>query len=125
MFRNLVSNLPFNPSLVQQVSFYAKRVQQESTLRRIGFSLIALAMFIQMFAIIAPPEKSLAFSDNHIINGLTTKAGILSAWDTPSTDVALIYGKMGLTRADIEKLPNTPNTSIVSDRADYWSIGRN
>ena len=125
MFRNLVSNLPFNPSLVQQVSFYAKRVQQESTLRRIGFGLIALAMFIQMFAIIAPPEKSLAFSDNHIINGLTTKAGILSAWDTPSTDVALIYSKMGLTRADIEKLPNSPNKTIVSDRADYWTIGRN
>lgn len=125
MFRNLISNLPFNPSLVQQVSFYSRRIQEESTLRRIGFGLIALAMFIQMFAIIAPPEKSLAYSDNHIINGLTTKNGILSAWDTPSTDVALIYGKMGLTRADIERLPNTPNASITSDRADYWTIGRN
>lgn len=125
MFRNLISNLPFNPSLVQQVSFYARRVQEESTLRRIGFGLISLAMFIQMFAIIAPPEKSLAYSDNHIINGLTTKNGILSAWDTPSTDVALIYGKFGVTRADIERLPNTPNTTIVSDRADYWTTGRN
>ena len=125
MFRNLVSNLPFNPSLVTQVSFYAKRVQQESSLRRMGFGLIALAMFIQMFAIIAPPEKSLAFSDNHIINGLTTKAGILAAWDNKATDVALIYGKMGLTRADIEKLPNLPNSSVKSTSADWWSIGRN
>lgn len=125
MFRNLISNLPFNPSLLQQVSFYSRRVQQESTLRRIGFALIALAMFIQMFAIIAPPEKSLAYSDNHIINGLTTKSGILAAWDNTSTGVALIYGKFGVTRADIERLSNTPNTSIVSDRADYWTTGRN
>ncbi|NDG28961.1 hypothetical protein EB118_02530 [bacterium] len=125
MFRRLVSNLPFNPSLLQQVSFYAKRVHQESTLRRTGFGLIALAMFIQMFAIIAPPEKSLAFSDNHIINGLTNKSGILSAWDTPSTDVAAIYGKFGLTRADIEALPNSPNTKIVSDKNDWWTTGRN
>lgn len=125
MFRNLISNLPFNPSLVQQVSFYSRRIQEESTLRRIGFGLIALAMFIQMFAIIAPPEKSLAYSDNHIINGLTTKNGILSAWDTPSTDVALIYGKMGLTRADIERLPTNTNATVVSDKADWWTIGRN
>ena len=126
MFRKLISNLPFNPSLVGQVSFYAKRVNEEATVRRAGFALIALAMFIQMFAIIAPPEKSLAASDNHIINGLRTRDDILAAWNRAGSDIPAIYGKFGLTKADIEKLPMNPNTSLKSDSGpDYWTIGRN
>lgn len=125
MFKKLISNLPFNPSLVSQVSFYAKRVHEEASVRRMGFGLIALAMFIQMFAVIAPPEKSLAASDNHIINGLRTRTDILSAWDRKGSDIPSIYGKFGLTRADIEKLPLNPNTTIRSDSSDWWTIGRN
>jgi hypothetical protein len=127
MFKKLVSNLPFNPSLMSQVSFYTRRMQEEATIRRMGFGLIALAMFIQMFAVIAPPEKSLAASDNHIINGLKTKNDILAAWYRKGSDIPSIYGKFGLTKADIEKLPMTPNTTIVSSATgkDYWTIGRN
>jgi hypothetical protein len=126
MFRKLISNLPFNPSLVSQVSFYAKRVNEEATVRRAGFALIALAMFIQMFAIVAPPEKSLAASDNHIINGLKTRSDILAAWDRAGSDIPSIYGKFGLTRTDIEKLPMNPNTTLKSNSGeDWWTIGRN
>jgi len=126
MFKKLISNLPFNPSLLSQVSFYAKRVNQEASVRRMGFGLIALAMFIQMFAVIAPPEKSLAASDNHIINGLRTKSDILAAWDRAGSDIPSIYGKFGLTRTDIEKLPNNPNTTLKSNSGpDWWTIGRN
>lgn len=126
MFRKLVSNLPFSPSLVHQVSFYAKRMHQESSIRRAGFLLIVLAMFIQMFAIIAPPEKSLAASDNHIINGLTTRDGIVAAWNSPGSDIPAIYGTFGVTLEDIKKLPSAPNATIKSgDGTDWWSIGRN
>ncbi len=126
MFKKLISNLPFNPSLVSQVSFYTKRIQQEASVRRMGFGLIALAMFIQMFAVIAPPERSLAASDNHIINGLRTKRDILAAWDRTGSDIPAIYGKFGLTRADINSLPMNPNTTIKSNSGpDYWTIGRN
>lgn len=125
MFRKLVSNLPFNPSLVGQVSFYAKRIHQEASLRRMGFVLVAIAMFIQMFAVIAPPEKSLAASDNHIINGLKTRSDILAAWDRSGSDIPAIYGKFGVSRDDIAKLPMNPNASIKSTSDDWWTIGRN
>jgi hypothetical protein len=125
MFKKLVSNLPFNPSLLSQVSFYAKRVQQEESVRRMGFGLVALAMFIQMFAVIAPPEKSLAASANHIINGLRTRNDILAAWDRAGSDIPAIYGKFGLTRQDIANLPLNPNTVIRSNSGpDWWTIGR-
>lgn len=123
MFKKLVANLPFNPSLITQVGFYTERLKQERSIRRLSFLFIIVAMFIQMFAVIVPPEKSLAASANHIINGLKTRSDILSAWD--GGDVSAIYGAFGVTRADIEALPSNPNTTLFSgDGNDYWTIGR-
>src|SRR5690606_18380925 len=110
MFKKIVKNLPFNPSLLGELSFYAKRMKQEESLRRLGFLFVALAMFIQMFAVMAPPEKSLAYSSDYIINGLRTRDDILRAWDGKTSDknVADIYKKFGLTREDIVNLPYQP-----------------
>ncbi len=125
-FNKLISNLPFNPSLVGQVAFYAKRAHQEATLRRLGFAFIALAMFLQMFAVIVPPERSMAASNDHIINGLKTRTDILKAWDQPGSDIPYIYGKFGLTRQDISNLPEKPNAVLRSNAGpDYWTTGRN
>lgn len=126
MFRKLISNLPFNPSLLGTVSFYAQRMRSEASLRRLGFGFMALAMFIQLFAVMAPPEKSLAYSSDYIINGLRTRDDILRAWDGKTADrnVAEIYQRFGLTRADIEALPMHPNVTVHSNYADYWTIGR-
>lgn len=125
MFRKLVSNLPFSPGLINQVGFYADRLRQERSIRRMGFVFIALTMVVQILAVAVPPERSLASSSNHIINGIKTRNDILSAWDQTGSDIPKIYGAFGVTRADIEKLPNNPNSTVKSTGADYWSIGRN
>jgi len=126
MFRKLISNLPFNPSLLSTVSFYAKRLKQEESIRRIGFGFMALAMFVQMFAVIAPPQKSFALSNDYIVNGLNSRDDLLRAWDGQTSDkyVAEIYSKFGLTRDDIAALPLFPNATVTSTKADYWTIGR-
>ncbi len=69
MFKKLLSNLPFNPSLIGQVAFYAKRMHRESALRRTGLVFVALAFFVQMFAFVSPSEPTLAASPNDILNG--------------------------------------------------------
>lgn len=69
MFRKLISNLPFNPSLIGEVAFYYKRLQREEKLRRVGVMLVVLSFFIQTFAIISPPQATLAESANDIIRG--------------------------------------------------------
>lgn len=125
MFKRLVSNLPYNPSLISQVTFYSKRIKQERFIRRLGFIAIAITMTFQALVVISPPERSLAASSNHIINGLRTRDDILNAWDQPGSDIPAIYESVGLTRADIEALPRTPNVTLKSTDNDYWSIGRN
>lgn len=69
MFKKLLSNLPFNPSLIHQVTFYTKRIKKEKSIRKLGFVFMTLTMFIQMFAILFPPQPTLAESSNDIIRG--------------------------------------------------------
>ncbi len=133
MFNKLVSNLNFNPGLINQVGFYANRIKQENALRRLSFVFIALAMVVQTIAVVAPPQKSLASSSNHIFDGLTTNNSVRSnvnlivgAWD--STDVKDIYGYFGVTKQDIANIANTQSKHVrisSCDGQDWWTTGRN
>lgn len=133
MFNKLVSNLNFNPGLITQIGFYANRIKQENALRRLSFVFIALAMVIQTFAVIAPPQKSLASSSNHIFNGLTTSNSvrgnvnlIVGAWD--SSDIKDIYGYFGVTKQDVANIANTQSKHVrisSCDGQDWWTTGRN
>ena len=107
-FRKMISNLPFNPGRVGEVSFYAKRIKQESSIRRTGFVFIALAMIVQMVAVIAPPQASLASSDRNMIQGTfaPTVEGVLAKYDA-SPFVQAAYTHFGITRDDITKMTPT------------------
>lgn len=69
MINKLISNLPYNPSLVEELAFYGKRLRKEQSVRRIGVILIFLSLLVQLFAAAIPPEKSLAESSNDVIKG--------------------------------------------------------
>ncbi len=125
MFNKLLANLPYNPSAVEELSFYMKRLKKEQSIRRIGFVLVAMSMLVQIFAASVPPQKSMAASSNDIIRGgINTRSELLKAWDKSGSDLPAIYGKFGVTRADIAALPSKPNVTIKSNAHDFWSIGR-
>ena len=126
MFNKLLSNVAVNPSALNQFAFYSKRLRKEQSIRRLGLFFIISSMIVQIFASIIPAEKSLAYSDNHIINGIKTRQDIIKAWDRSGSDVSSIYSKFGVTRQDIMNLPEQPNATIRSTaNNNYWSIGRN
>lgn len=69
MFKKLLSNLPFNPSLISEVGFYAKRLRKESSIRRAGAGFLVLALMVQVIAAAVPSEPTLARSGNDVIPG--------------------------------------------------------
>lgn len=79
MFEKIISNLPYNPSLIKELGFYAHRARKEESLRRLGLVFIVLAFFVQFFAVISPPQPSLAASTNDMINGGFSSIGELVA----------------------------------------------
>lgn len=117
--------MPFNPSLLEQVSFYSKRLRQEESIRRLGFGFMALAMFIQVFAVVVPPQKSLAYSADYIApNGFTSnKSSVLAAWDNPNSDIKAIYSRFGVTRDMIVNLSSSL-VRVNSASGNLWSTGR-
>lgn len=69
MFQKLLSNLPFNPSLIGKVGFYAHRLKKETFVRRLGVVFILAAIGVQLFAMVAPAKPSLAASSNDLKYG--------------------------------------------------------
>lgn len=79
MFENLLANLPYNPSLVHQLGFYAKRMRGEAAVRRTGVVFLVLAFVVQFFAVVAPPQSTVAASNNDLVNGGFTSAAQAAA----------------------------------------------
>jgi fimbrial isopeptide formation D2 family protein len=124
MFKKLLSNLPFNPSLLDQVGFYYGRMRQEAGIRRLGFILIVAAMFVQFVATLYPPQQSLAASPNDVLDGITDKNSILRAWDANTHHARDIYSKFGITRSNIAAINGqSTNSTVNSVSRDFWSVG--
>lgn len=126
MFKKLVSSLPFNPSLLSEVSFYAKRLHQEESLRRAGFVFMAMAMIVQVFAFIYPPQSTLANSPSDIVYGATSKSQIVSALQNNRdalgrTDIQNIYNYYGVTLADVQA---ATSVTVKSRERQYVTTGR-
>lgn len=124
MFKKLISNLPFNPSLIGQVSFYARRLHKEERLRRLGFMMLAVAFFMQLFAVVSPPQLSLAADPNDIIwGGVDSTAKLINAYNTNAHgDVQRIFNQFGVGPDQL----NQARDSSVDTRGanNYYSIGR-
>jgi len=124
MFKKLLSNLPFNPSLIGQVSFYAKRMKRESAVRRSGLVLMALTMVLQVFAVMSPAQPSLAESNNDIIpGGFSTKAEAYQDCLSNKYDFATIIKSYGIVCDNINAAATQPLRSTDYNR-ELYSLGR-
>lgn len=124
MYKKLLSNLPFNPSLISNVSFYAKRLHKEEKLRRLGVLSIVLAVLIQMSAVVSPPEPSLAESGNDIIRGgFTSRDQAVNYCRTNTQDFATILNYYRVT-CDILASATTHEIPSTSFSMKLDSMGR-
>ena len=102
MFNNLLSNLPFNPSLINQVSFYATRLKHEASVRRLGFIMVSLVMFVQLLAVFAPAQPSLASSGSDLIpGGFSSKNQAEQICQKNISDYKTILGHYGISCANL------------------------
>jgi uncharacterized repeat protein (TIGR01451 family) len=76
MFEKLLAVMPYNPGLAHQMAFYSRRMREEASIRRIGLIFLVLAFMVQFFAVMSPPQPTVADSSNDLVNG-----GISSAAD--------------------------------------------
>lgn len=126
MFKKIVSNLPYHPVVLEQVSFYARRLRQEDSIRRAGLIFTALVIALQVFVIISPSKPSLATSANDIIYGANSKDQVLQAYNDNRdalgrTDIQAIYNHYGIGSAQIAA---STYQRIGSQEKSFISTGR-
>ena len=127
MFRKLVSNLPFSPALINQLSFYSKRLKKEQFTRSFALGFTILALLIQSVTFLTPAKPTLAASSNDIVFGGGPKEELLRVLrrgcDTRNRcDIKAIFSAYGITEAN---LASARYENIISSQANnYWSIGR-
>lgn len=125
MFRKLISNLPFSPSLVGQLGFYAKRLKKEEATRRLGLIVTALALAVQSFAVFAPPESANASNVSDFIRGgVGSGSEILEAYDKSARgngDFKDLVDYAGLTRTDLAGVTlETLNSQSAGKGSNAW-----
>jgi hypothetical protein len=69
MLKKLLSNLAFNPSLIEQVPAYMAKIKRDQRVRILAFVILLVAVAIQIFILIFPTQSSLTNSPNDIIRG--------------------------------------------------------
>jgi uncharacterized repeat protein (TIGR01451 family) len=124
MFKKLLSNLPFNPSLIHQVSFYAKRVHREESIRRVGLIFVVLAMVVQFMAVVSPTQASLDQSNNDIIpGGFTAKDQAYQHCVQNNYDFATIIKSYGIVCDNINAA-STQSLRSTDYNNQLYSLGR-
>lgn len=102
MFRKLVSNLPFSPALITEVSFYAHRLRGEEVTRRTTVLFVVLALIMQSLAVFTPPESANASSEQDIVRGgVSDLTDFLTRYDRNEDDLRDIYSAAGINRAEL------------------------
>jgi uncharacterized repeat protein (TIGR01451 family) len=120
MFNKLISSLPFNPSLINQVSFYATRLKKEASVRRLGLILVVLVLIVQMFAVFSPAQPTLARDGNDIIpGGFSSKAQLVQYCNSNYQSIATILGHFGITCSNV----NNNSSEVTLKSTDYANQG--
>lgn len=125
MFNKLLSNLPFNPSLIDQVSFYSKRLRKESGIRRIGFVFIALTLLVQIFAVVSPTEASNQCSSNDVVRcGFRTREEAVQRCNENTQGFRTIIEYYGMSCGSLASA-GTRTISTNEQGDQLFSMGRN
>ncbi len=111
MFRKLISNLSFSPSLVAELAVFAKNLKKQKRLRFIGVALLVLALLLQVFGIVFLNNKTQTHESNLIYGGVINKEYFLQRYKQNDLSIRGILSSIGVGSDDITNLKNEPLTN--------------
>lgn len=105
VFKKLVTNLSFSPSLIREVALYAKKLKKETQLRFIGVCAAIIAFALQLFVIWSPPEPgNTAHPSNIIYGGIHSKQDFLQRYQRNEASLQSIVSALGIQPSEIHSL---------------------
>lgn len=128
MFKKLVSNLPFSPSLVGQLGFYAQRLKKEESIRRLGLIFTAFALIIQSVAVFNPPESANAADGNDMCPGVTANAAgankVKACYNNNTRHFKDVMSYFGISKSELWKaLDGSASFRSTSTYKNWYTFG--
>lgn len=103
MFRKIVSELTYSPALAGHLGVYIRHYRTEVSTRQIGIIFIALAVVVQLFATLLPPESANANDPSTFIEGdIVSVDQYLDHYDRNTANLRDLLSSLGIQRIDIE-----------------------
>lgn len=118
MFKKIVSNLSFSPTLVGQLGVYSKKLKKEQAMRKFGLIFMILVLIIQYLIIFYPPESANNSNRNDmIIGGLNTNDSdslnnFLNDYDNNKRNLQSTLTYLGITKDE-----------IIATKPTYFKVG--
>ena len=120
MFRKIVTELAFSPTLVGNLGYYVKTLRNEASRRQIGLIFTLLAVTVQLITVLAPPES--ANSNNPKVfteTGVESVGQYLEYFDQNTANIKDLLISLGITRSEIEAAK--PEKLPLTSSAVFWS----
>lgn len=104
MFRKLIANLSFSPSLIAEVGFYARRLKKEQATRRLTLIFMALALVVQSLAIFSPPESVNASNEQDLLRGgVYSHEDLMQRYSKNETNFKYLMTTMGIREEELKR----------------------
>lgn len=127
MFRKIVENLSFSPSLVGQLSAHIKAFRYEEKARQLGLLLAILLVSLQWFVVLRPTEQALGNSRSDIIpGGVTSVKQIQDYYEAGSkgqNDFKALLDYVSINISDLSSIQDNL-VPICSDNQKIVMFGR-
>lgn len=106
MFRKIISNLPFQPVLLAQLSAYIKQLHKDVSLRTISILLVLVILVAQVFIVLSPSKSTLTTDPADIVYGASSASDILQSYinnrdNYGHADIQNIYNYYGVGEQQI------------------------
>jgi len=130
MFKKLLSNLSFNPSMLEGIPDYHSLLKNERIVRRYGLGILFAVLVLELFIIMSPAKASVTTSPNNLLaNGFSSPANAGSDCSN-NTAYTQVLAYFNLNCADLAQAPtvtikaNADNKQLVSlNRMAYGQNG--
>lgn len=124
MFRKIVTELAYSPALAGNLGRYIKQLRIERSRRQIGLIFLVLAMVMQIFATVFPPESANANNPSTFIDGgVQSINDYLAHYDQNTGNSKSLLLSLGVSRDEIAAAKlveyTPPTTSYI------WSMYNN
>jgi hypothetical protein len=125
MYKKLLRNLPFNPSLIGELSLYGQSLRREKRIRGIGLAALVLALIIQVMAAALYPLASQTISRNDVFPGGIASPDEAARLCRENTyDLEIILSELGancdqLDGASVSHQLQPPDTLMAVGRLPY------